>query len=112
MRVSSTGHCSRHPLAVFPFGRQRSYALSPPREADECGCRTYNSATVPFALKAAFHPNYFFLCPKCAKRIEVIIDFEKVGEKRDAQIFLKCLPPGGCGWSGELSMSKGAPTLA
>lgn len=41
--------------------------------------------------------------------MEVIIDFSKVGEKRDAKIFLKCLPPGGCGWSGELSMSQGAP---
>ena len=61
------------------------------------------------AMPSAFDPNYFFTCPNCGKRIEVIIDFEKVDLKPDAEIFLKCLSPGGCGWSGELPMSKGAP---
>jgi hypothetical protein len=66
---------------------------------------------VPFhpAVPIDFNPNYFFICPNCGKRIEVIIDFEKVGKKPDAEIFLNCLPPGGCRWSGELPMSKGAP---
>jgi hypothetical protein len=51
---------------------------------------------VPFhpAVPIAFHPNYFFMCPNCGKRIEVIIDFEKVDRKPDAEIFLKCLPHG------------------
>ncbi|SPE19076.1 hypothetical protein SBA5_20023 [Candidatus Sulfotelmatomonas gaucii] len=70
--------------------------------------QAYNLATVRFVSHVAFHPNYSFICPKCGKRIEVIIDFDKVGEKRAAEIFLKCLSPGGCGWSGELSMSQGA----
>lgn len=69
----------------------------------------YNLATVRFASNVVFHPNYSFICPNCDKRMEVIIDFSKVGEKRDAEIFLKCLPPGGCGWSGELSMCHGTP---
>lgn len=71
--------------------------------------QAYNLATVRFASHVAFHPNYSFICPNCGKHMEVIIDFSKVGEKRDAEIFLKCLSPGGCGWSGELSMSQGAP---
>ena len=66
---------------------------------------------VPFhpAVPIAFHPNFFFVCPNFGKRIEVIIDFEKAGEKPGAEIFLNCLPPGGCRWSGELPMFKGAP---
>jgi hypothetical protein len=66
---------------------------------------------VPYhpAVPIAFHPNYYFICPNCGNRIEVIIDFEKAGKKPDAEIFLKCLRPGGCIWSGELPMSKGAP---
>jgi predicted RNA-binding Zn-ribbon protein involved in translation (DUF1610 family) len=60
-------------------------------------------------MSRVFDPNYFFVCPNCGKRIEVIIDFEKVGHEPDVEIFLKCLPPGGCKWSGELPMSKGAP---
>jgi len=67
--------------------------------------QAYNLTTMP----RVFDPNYFFVCPNCGKRIEVIIDFEKVNEKPDAEIFLKCLSPGGCRWSGELPMSKGAP---
>jgi hypothetical protein len=55
--------------------------------------QAYNLATVLFAFHVAFHPNYFFNCPNCGKRIEVIIDFDKVGEKREAEIFLKCLTP-------------------
>jgi predicted RNA-binding Zn-ribbon protein involved in translation (DUF1610 family) len=66
---------------------------------------------VPYhpAVPIAFHPNYFFVCPNCGKRIEVIIDFKKVWQKPDAEIFLNCLPLGGCRWSGELPMSKGSP---
>jgi hypothetical protein len=75
--------------------------------------QAYNLTTVPIAFRPAvpfvFHPNYFFICPNCGKRIEVIIDFEKVGQKSDAEIFLNCLPPGGCRWSGELPMSMGVP---
>ncbi|MGB8031408.1 MAG: hypothetical protein WCF30_17285 [Terracidiphilus sp.] len=64
---------------------------------------------MPIAFHVSFHPNYFFTCPNCGKRIEVIIDFEKVNRKPDAEIFLNCLPPGGCRWCGELPMSKGVP---
>jgi hypothetical protein len=75
--------------------------------------QAYNLTTMPVpyhpAVPIAFHPNYFFICPNCGKRIEVIIYFEKVDQKPDAEIFLKCLPPGGCKWSGELPMFKGAP---
>ncbi len=75
--------------------------------------RAYNLTTMPVpfhpAVPIAFHPNYFFICPNCGKCIEVIIDFEKVRQKSDAEVFLNCLPPGGCRWSGELPMSKGAP---
>ena len=75
--------------------------------------RSENLTTMPrtfySAIPSAFNPNYVFVCPNCEKRIEVIIDFEKVGQKSDVEIFLNCLPPGGCRWSGELPMFKGAP---
>jgi predicted nucleic acid-binding Zn ribbon protein len=66
---------------------------------------------VPFhpAVPIVFQPNHFFVCPNCGKRIEVIIDFEKLDQRPNAEIFLKCLPPGGCGWCGDLPMFKGAP---
>ena len=51
---------------------------------------------VPFhpAVPFAFHPNYLFICPNCGKRIEVIIDFEKVGQKPGAEIFLNLFATG------------------